>query len=76
MLQCGQALPFAADQGAQRLTLLAGADHVQSARLARLDLDLDVEAKMSHELLEDCLAGRKGLRRCLRSFEIGTFSGE
>src|SRR5207248_312511 len=59
--------------GAQRLTLVALADHVEAARLAGLDVDLDVEAHVLEQLLEDDLARGKGLGRGLGGLELGTF---
>jgi hypothetical protein len=76
VLQRGESLALAADQGAERLLLVAVADHVQAARLAGVDLDADLEAQVSHELLEDGLAGGERLGRRLGSLELGAFGGK
>jgi hypothetical protein len=55
VLERGQALALATDQGAEGFSLVAVADDVQAAGLAGLDLDADVEPEVDHELLEDRL---------------------
>src|SRR5207245_7040624 len=55
VLEGREPLALAADERAERLLLGSLAHDVEAARLAGLDLDANVEAEMTHELLEDCL---------------------
>src|SRR4051812_33547533 len=76
VLERGQPLALAADEGAQSVLLVAVADNVEAARLAGLDLHADVEAEETHELLEDVLARGENLGRGLGGLEICAFRRE
>ena len=68
VLKGREALALASDQGAQSFFLVTLANNVQAIGLAGLDLDEDIEPKLRHELLEDLLRRRHGLRRYLGRF--------
>src|SRR3954447_6832912 len=76
VLESREALALAADQGAESFLLVTVGHDVQSAGLAGLDLDADVEPEMAHEGLEDRLAGCERLGRCLGGLEVCAFSSE
>ena len=62
MLQGRETFALASDEGAQSFLLVSFANDVQAVRLASLDLDVDIETKLGHELLEDIFRSRHGLR--------------
>ena len=76
VLERRQAFALSADERTERLMAVLVANDVEPARVARLDLDADVEAEVAHQLLEDLLAGLEGLGRGLGRFEIGAFGSQ
>ena len=62
VLEGREPLALPADQGAERLLLVALAGDVDPAGVARLDLDRDVEAEVLHQDVEDLLRGSERLR--------------
>ena len=76
MLEGGQPLALATDEGAERLLLVTVGHDVEPARLAGLDLDADVEPEVPHQALEDRLAGREGLGRRLGGLQVGSLGGQ
>src|SRR5205814_7729124 len=76
MLEGGQALALATDERAEGFSTIGVGDDVQAARIAGLDLDLDREADMAHQLFEDLLARGQCLGGRLGSLEIGPLGGK
>ena len=76
VLQRGEALSLATDESAEGLLLVTIGHDVESARLAGLDLDPNVEPEVAHQAFEDRLAGREGLGRRLGCFKIRPLGGQ
>src|SRR4029079_1673774 len=76
VLQRREALALAPDERSERLVPVLVADDVEAARVARLNLDPDVEPEVSHQLLEDLLAGGERLGRRLGGLELGALGGD
>ena len=75
VLERREALALAPDQGTELLALTLGAEDVEPARLAGLDLDARRVPDVGQELLEDHLAGGERLGRGLGGLELGSFGG-
>jgi len=76
VLQGGEALALAPDERPEGFLLVVVGNHVEPARLAGLDLDADIEPEVLHQLLEDRLAGRERLGRCLGRLQVRALGRE
>ena len=63
MLKRGEPLALATDEGAEGFLLVAHRDDVEATGLTGLDLDLDGEPEVAHQLLKDRLACGERLGR-------------